>query len=256
MIFATDLDNTMIFSHRTITGKEDMFDCVEHYQGREITYMTPSAIQKLKFLMNSILVIPVTTRSLTQFNRVHLFQNTKYAIIDNGGMILHNGIIDANWDNHVNAILKQYDFEKVYHIFATLPTLISFPKIIDGKFIFAKVDDIDICKKILKYELDTKIWQLSFQGKKVYAIPAEITKGNALKYISEYFLTGNQTIIAAGDSNLDVSMLEYSNYGIIPSDCELEALNKFIKTKTGINSADSILDFVLKLNFIKKSSSL
>lgn len=253
MIFATDLDNTMIFSHRTITENKDMFHCVEHYQGREITYMTSSAIQKLKFLMKSILVIPATTRSLAQFNRVHLFQDTKYAIIDNGGMILHNGIIDPNWDSYVNTILKQYDFEKVYHIFATLPTLISFPKIIDEKFIFAKVDNIDACKRVLKYELDAKIWQLSFQGKKVYAIPAEITKGNALKYISEYFLTGNQTIIAAGDSNLDISMLEYSNYGIIPSGCELEALNKFIKTKTGINSADSILDLVI--NLIKKSSS-
>lgn len=249
MIFATDLDNTMIFSHRTITGNKDMFHCVEHYQGREITYMTSSAIQKLKFLMKSILVIPATTRSLAQFNRVHLFQDTKYAIIDNGGMILHNGMVDLNWANYVNTILKQYDFEKVYHVFTTLPTLISFPKIIDGKFIFAKVNNIDICRKILKYELDTKIWQLSFQGKKVYAIPAEITKGNALKYINEYLLDQIQPTIAAGDSNLDISMLEYSNYGIIPFDCELEALNKFIKAK----SADNILDFVI--NLIQKSSS-
>ncbi len=247
MIFATDLDNTMIFSHRSITGNKNMFHCVERYQGREITYMTDSAIQKLKFLMNNIFVIPATTRSLAQFNRVQLFQNTKYAIIDNGGMILHNGMVDPNWDNHVNTILNQYDFEKVYHVFTTLPTLISSPKIIDEKFVFAKVDDVDVCKKILKYKLDTKIWQLSFQGKKVYAIPAEITKGNALKYINEYLLNGNQTTIAAGDSNLDISMLEYSNYGIIPSNCELEALNKFIKTKTGINSADSILDFVINL---------
>ncbi len=249
MIFATDLDNTMIFSHRIITGNKDMFHCVEHYQGREITYMTSSAIQKLKFLMKSILVIPATTRSLAQFNRVHLFQDTKYAIIDNGGMILHNGMVDLNWANYVNTILKQYDFEKVYHVFTTLPTLISFPKIIDGKFIFAKVNNIDICRKILKYELDTKIWQLSFQGKKIYAIPAEITKGNALKYINEYLLDQIQPTIAAGDSNLDISMLEYSNYGIIPFDCELEALNKFIKAK----SADNILDFVI--NLIQKSSS-
>ena len=185
MIFATDLDNTMIFSHRSITGNKNMFHCVERYQGREITYMTDSAIQKLKFLMNNIFVIPATTRSLAQFNRVQLFQNTKYAIIDNGGMILHNGMVDPNWDNHVNTILNQYDFEKVYHVFTTLPTLISSPKIIDEKFVFAKVDDVDVCKKILKYKLDTKIWQLSFQGKKVYAIPAEITKGNALKYLKQ-----------------------------------------------------------------------
>jgi len=250
MVFATDLDNTMIFSHRTIAGNKDMFHCVERYQGREITYMTFSAVQKLKFLMNRMLVIPATTRSLTQFNRVHLFQDTKYAIIDNGGVILHNGRIDPSWDNHVNTILNRYDFEKVYHVFTTLPTLLSSPKIIDEKFIFAKVDDIDSCKKVLKYELDTKIWQLSFQGKKVYAIPAEITKGNALKYINEYLLNENQTTIAAGDSNLDISMLEYSNYGIIPSDCELKALNKFVKAE----SADSILDFVI--NLIKKSSSL
>lgn len=249
MIFATDLDNTMIFSHRKVAGKENQFCCVEYYNGKPISYMTPTAIQKLEYLMKNIYVIPTTTRSISQFKRIEFFSNAEYSIADNGGTILHNGCIYPEWDTYISNILKDYDFEKTYNLFTKLPSLISTPRIVDGKFVFAKSDDITDCKKFLESELNTKMWQLSFQGKKVYAIPSVITKGNALKYLAEHLIADNHPIISAGDSNLDVSMLEYSNYGLIPSDCNLAALNNtgFIKTGTGIYSTDSILDFVINL---------
>ena len=88
-----------------------------------------------------------------------------------------------------------------------------------------------------------------FQGKKVYAIPMEITKGNALRFICENLIPNNQSIISAGDSNLDMSMLDYSNYSIIPSDSSLSALNidGYIKIGEGIYTADAILKFVIDL---------
>lgn len=249
MIFATDLDGTMMYSHRRISENDRAFCCVEYYNNRAITYMTLTAIQKLKFLMDNIVVIPVTTRSISQFKRIDLFSNTEYSIVDNGGIIFHNGVMDAKWNNYINDIMKKYDIRKTYDIFSNLPTLISPPRIVDEKFVFARTGNLEECKRILESKLDTKIWQLSFQGEKAYAIPTEINKGNALKYISENLITEEHIIASAGDSNLDISMLEYSNYGIIPSNCSIKPNNnRFIEIGTGIYSADSILDFIINLS--------
>lgn len=249
MIFATDLDNTMIFSHSRVIGLEDELYCVEYYNGKPITYMTHSAIQMLKILMSKVFVIPVTTRSISQFKRVEFFSTTEYAIADNGGVILHKGIVNPKWDNYIQSILMKYDLKDTCNIFSSLPGLISPPKIVDGKFVLAKSDKIDLCEQYLKCRLNTKIWQVSFQGKKVYAIPSEITKGNALKFISESLIHDNHPVVSAGDSNLDISMLDYSSYSIIPKDSKLSVLNtsEFIEIGYGINSADEILKFVINI---------
>ena len=252
MIFATDLDNTMIFSHRLIKGHEENVRCVEYYNGKPITYMTHTSIEKLKNLIKKIHVIPITTRSISQFERIELFSSTMYAVVDNGGTILQNGSVQPEWEKYIDSILSKYNFEDALKVFSNIPNLILQPKIVDGKFLFAKSDNIDLCKKFLENELDTKIWQLSFQGAKVYAIPMEITKGNALKFINEKLINDKQSVISAGDSNLDLSMLEYADYGIIPRDCNLCALKpkKFIEIGTGIYTSDEILDFVTNLSIL------
>lgn len=250
MIFATDLDNTLIYSHRLISRYDEKnFYCVEYLNGRCITYMTYTAIEKLKKLMKKIHVIPITTRSISQFSRIKFFSSSEYAVIDNGGTILCNGKILPEWENYINDIVCKYDFQDIMHIFSLLPDLTTLPKVVDGKFVFAKSTNTNLCKQILLSKLDTKIWQLSFQGQKIYAIPTEITKGNALKFISEKLLPDNP-VISAGDSNLDISMLEYANVGIIPGDCKLSNLKQsnLIKLGNGLLSSDTILDFVTQLS--------
>ena len=249
MILATDLDNTMIFSHRLIGSLEDTVHCVEFYQGRPITYMTNTTIEKLQMLMQQLLIIPVTTRSIDQFNRVEFWSKMPYAIIDNGGSILRNGIPISEWENHIQEVLTSYDLQEVYRLFCQLPNLVSAPKVVDNKFIFAKSNEVEACKQILCKKLNTKIWQISFQGTKIYAIPQGITKGIALRYLCENILSCHLPVIAAGDSNLDVSMLEYASYGIIPSDCSLCTISDkdWIRTGLGIYCADAILDMVSSL---------
>lgn len=249
MIFATDLDNTMIFSYRRVAGAEEQLFCVEYYNGKPITYMTYSAIKMINSLLNQVNVIPVTTRSISQFKRIKLFSTTEYAIADNGGVILHNGMVHPEWDYYIQNILKKYDLEGTYQIFKGLPSLISPPRIVDGKFVFAKSDDIDSCREYLKCKLDTNIWQISFQGKKIYAIPLEITKGNALRFICENLIVNQHPVISAGDSNLDISMLDYSDYRIIPLDSSLSSqnINDYLKIGKGFYAGDAILEFVINL---------
>lgn len=251
MIFATDLDGTMIFSHRLICGLEENTHCVEFYQGRPITFMTYTAIEKLKSLTQKMYVIPVTTRAVYQLNRVEFWSATEYAIADNGGTILHNGIPIIEWEQCMQKILANFNLQAVYELFLSLPCLQSDPRIIDGKFVFAKSSDVENCKKLLYEKLSTKIWQILFQGSKIYAIPQGITKGAALRYLCENILYQHLPAIAAGDSNLDIPMLKYAAHSIIPSDCSLSSLEKhnWVKTKsTGIAASDAILDYVASLS--------
>lgn len=249
MIFATDLDNTMIFSRNRVSGKESQLCCVEYYNGEPITYMTKTSIKTLNILLSESCVIPVTTRSISQFKRIKILGSTEYAVVANGGTILHKGEVQQDWEKNIGKILKKYDLENTRRIFEKLPGLSSIPKIVDKKFLFAKSEEVISCKKYLKDELDTKIWKISFQGKKVYAIPCEITKGNALRFICENLIPNNKPIISAGDSDLDIPMLEYANYGIIPSDSSLSVQknDEYIKIGKGINTADAILKFVIEI---------
>lgn len=250
MVFATDLDNTMIFSHRLVDVSKANVHCLEFYEERPITYMTLTSIQKLKTLMQKIYIVPVTTRSISQFNRVELWSTMEYAIVSNGGTILHYGVPLIEWEQYMQKVLANYNLQSVYNLFTSLPDLLLKPRIVDGKFIFTKSSNVIKCKTILQKKLDTKIWQISFQGNKIYAIPQGITKGIALQYLCENILYQHLPVIAAGDSNLDISMLDYSTYGIIPSDCKLSVLEKkeWIRAGVGINSADSILDYVFALS--------
>ena len=248
MIYATDLDHTLLYSHRQIIGHEKDFVCVECLQQKPITYMTLSALQKLKSLMAQISVIPVTTRSIAQFKRILPFSASQYAIVDNGGTILLNGSALDSWENHIHSILHGYCFEEVIELFLKLPALTRKPEIIDQKFVFAKSSNISACEEFLQGKLNTKNWQLSIQGQKIYAIPQQISKGTALKFACEELLHDN-FIVASGDSNLDLPMLALANYGIIPGDCELARLGVTTLTSigSGLSSSDSILDFVTAL---------
>ena len=250
MLFATDLDNTMIFSHRLIEGFESAVHCVEFYQRRPITYMTNTAIEKLKALQQRLYVIPVTTRSFSQFNRVEFWSTMQYAIIDNGGTILHYGIPIPQWEECIQKVLASYDLQNVYKLFCRLPHLVSKPRIVDDKFVFARSNDVETCKQILSEKLNTKIWQISFQGTKIYTIPQGITKGIALRYLCENILSCHLPVIAAGDSTLDISMLEYATYGIIPSDCSLCTISdkKWIRAGFSIHAADAILNSISSLS--------
>lgn len=248
MLFFTDLDGTMILSHRLVNeSNKDLVYCVEYYNSKPINYMTYSAIDKLKQLSG---IIPVTTRSIEQLNRVEFFKSSEYAVVCNGGKIIHNGSVDEKWNKHIDSILAEYDLGAVQSIFNNLPKLISKPKIVDGIFVFVKSECPKFCKEILKKKLDTKIWEVTTQGQKVYAIPIKITKGNAVKYICEQLLGLNQPVISAGDTILDISMLEYTDYSIVPGDSKIALLpnSKFIRLGSGIDSADKILEFVLGMS--------
>ena len=68
ILFASDLDNTLLFSslHRGDTDR-----CVEHLEGREQGFCTRRSLELLELLNERVEFIPVTTRS-AEIGRAHV----------------------------------------------------------------------------------------------------------------------------------------------------------------------------------------
>ena len=70
IVFHTDLDNTIIYSYKHDIGMRKRN--VEFYQGREISYITEETYRLLQQVKNEMLIVPTTTRTLEQYQRIDL----------------------------------------------------------------------------------------------------------------------------------------------------------------------------------------
>ncbi|MDN5546505.1 MAG: HAD family hydrolase, partial [Rhodococcus sp. (in: high G+C Gram-positive bacteria)] len=80
VLIATDLDRTMIYSQAAIGGDPSGSDldsapsplCVEYYNGGPLSHMSVESIELLTALSSRVPVIPTTTRTIAQFQRIDL----------------------------------------------------------------------------------------------------------------------------------------------------------------------------------------
>jgi hypothetical protein len=273
MLFASDLDQTLIYSKRftldPVSGYNLKTRLIETKDGEEISFMLESAISKLKELSNKLIFVPVTTRTIEQYNRISLFQNEivpPFAIVSNGGNIINNGIIDQEWSSEIRRKLE-FDCPDCSEI------LKEFSKIANENWIISqrKADDLFlyfiIDQNVIPHDelscyekwLNKSGWNMSIQGRKLYFVPNCISKWNAISYVKE--LSGSGKVCCAGDSILDLCMLEKSDYAITPGHGEIaKILNGRKSTDTkiyttinlGMAAADEILD---KINLTLQPSS-
>ena len=90
-LIATDLDRTLIYSRAA--GAADTDRCVEIYDGAPLSYLTESAATLLTELAARVPVVPVTTRTRPQFERISLPGGPfHYAVVSSGGRILRDGV--------------------------------------------------------------------------------------------------------------------------------------------------------------------
>lgn len=107
-LVATDLDRTMIYS-RTAAGNQ--FEatepvCVEIYQDALLSYMTATAHTLLADLAVRAIVVPTTTRTPAQYQRITLPGGPyRYAVASNGGSILVEGRPDADWRQRIDRLV-------------------------------------------------------------------------------------------------------------------------------------------------------
>ena len=193
MIFATDLDRTIIHSSKFIDNTSHV-KCIEILDDKEISYMSHLSIELINKIKNNpnIQLIPITTRSCAQFKRVQPVQNFPYAVVANGGIILHNGEPLPEWEKHVDTICRRLEdqYPNILKLLNQYKThLTKEPVLIDDIFFFTKISDdkttISYIDDTMTKELEGTEWTHTIQGIKLYIIPKEISKGNALRFLKE-----------------------------------------------------------------------
>ena len=252
VLFTSDLDRTLIFSKRS-TLPDAQYKCIEKLDDQNISYISKATYVRLTQLHERLDFVPVTTRSLKQYKRLTIFQHKvkpKIAIVANGGVILQNGKIDEVWQQHITNKMGTLPllFAQIQEHFAAIFTAPFVRQIheIDSVFYNLNVDANQLSSKELRQfqlELERYKWTCYLQGRKLYVLPSFLTKGAAVQYIKSQHAFDLH--IAAGDSLMDLSMLELADTCYIPQHGELvqhiEEHRLPVMNETSSNFSDTCL---------------
>ena len=267
MIFASDLDQTLIYSKNFLNKHYDnaqtavkQLSIIEYYRGEPLSYIHNKLISQLKALDNKGLFIPVTTRTEEQYKRIDFSRfgiNPKYAVTTNGAKVLINGVADKNRWEYIQSKLKQVT-PQPDDIEALIRKTISAGVI---KKIRVAEDAFTYCVLFREHlnlnqvqELSTSFtdngWNLSLQGNKLYFMPSILSKAEAMRYICQKLNLDHY--MAAGDSLLDLPLLAEAKEGFIPMHGEIYEQKLHLKHRLnisefkGIDASLSIIQSVAK----------
>ncbi len=229
-LVACDLDQTLIYSRSAFRLPAEAAPpellTVEYLDGEPLSYLTQRAAAGLRDLAAAATLVPVTTRTLEQFRRVQLGVPTAYAIAANGGHLIAGGELDVAWAAGVKARLESSGraLEEVREIAVRLAEGGSWVRTIrdaDGLFVYLVATARDVIPDLSEVEAELAAggWTLSVQGRKVYLVPAALTKEAALAEVQAR--TGASRLAAAGDSLLDRGMLARADLAVRPCHGEL-----------------------------------
>ncbi|WP_042457586.1 HAD family hydrolase [Neobacillus dielmonensis] len=261
MIFASDLDRTLIYSNRAInilgSSEIDNLKPVEKKGSRWVAYMTENAFSALRELAHNSLFIPVTTRTTEQFNRVFIFGQDipiKYAITSNGARIIQNGRPLEEWTNYISQNLEEQSLSPAEFLSEIKRSGLEWNgewKQAEDLFLYSILYDVlpESLIKEISLAAEASGWRISLQGRKLYFIPKAISKGAALEFICK--LEGQKVAAGAGDSRLDLDFLTLCKLGFVPKHGELvkESVNTglTVTSQTGVKAGEEIIQQFLRL---------
>lgn len=228
VIYATDLDRTLIYSERALKEFGNVaevvpIETVTREDGTEeiISYISVEVLNKLIEIYNNedIIFVPVTSRSIEEYNRIKLPFIPKYAITSNGARMFKDGVELTEWTDYIKKNMPEKAREDLMDITMdlTMSKAISKPpRLVDDSFIFFKVNEAaQWDAEELHYHGKYDSWDFVRQKKKVYATPKHFSKQVSLRWL--WYKLDKPYIVASGDSELDVPMLTLANKAIIPS---------------------------------------
>lgn len=213
-IFASDLDNTLLFSHKH-ARPGDL--CVEYLEGKAQGYLTGETPELLARVMKKALFVPVTSRSMEQYLRISFPQTCRprYALTTNGAFLLVDGKPDPQWTRESEKLVIPWR----PRLEEALGALEAWPapkrcRIVDGMFTFAACDTPEEAQALAEAMRDAFPLDMGVTGRKVYFFPPPINKGAALDRLRSRF--GAERVLCAGDSPIDGPMLGRADVAIAP----------------------------------------
>ncbi|MBC7631660.1 hypothetical protein [Aeromicrobium sp.] len=235
-VVVSDLDQTLIYSSATLRLLEADQDaprlvCVEVYQGAPLSFVTETAAGHLTDLAEAGVFVPATTRTIEQFRRVHLpGPAPKFALCANGGRLLRDGIEDLDFTAAVTERLSGAGapfaemLDELHRASAGERGASFVEKVRDasGLFCYVVVNRAAMpaswVNDLMAFA-EERGWGVSVQGRKVYCVPAALTKATAAREVSD--MLGATRLLAAGDSLLDAELLEVADVAVRPRHGEL-----------------------------------
>ncbi len=211
-----DLDNTLIYSYKHDIGNRKMN--VERYQGREISFMTEKTHELLRQIKSRCLVVPTTTRTKEQYDRIDLKAGAfQYALVCNGGVLLVNGQKDYAWHEESRRMISDCagELRRGAELLKCEPLRKFELRFVEELFLFTKCSEPQRVAASLRTALDSRKVDVFHNGEKVYVVPGKLNKGAAVERFRRY--VGADEVIAAGDSEFDMSMAERADVGIVPA---------------------------------------
>ncbi|WP_067461887.1 HAD family hydrolase [Actinomadura macra] len=231
VLVCSDLDRTLIYSAAAfaLDGPDETMPrllCVEFYQGAPLSYVTETAAQTLEALARAATFVPTTTRTPEQYRRVHLLEKPPaYAICANGGHLLVDGVDDPAWSAEVRSQLDSACApltEVQNHLVNLGGEFVLKRRTASDLFAYTVVDRTALPAgwvEDLSGWCAERGWRTSLQGRKVYCLPASLTKSTAAAEVARR--TGASRTLAAGDSLLDIDLLESADAAVRPAHGEL-----------------------------------
>ena len=199
ILFACDLDNTLIHSYKY---RADNDICVEIYDGREQSFISPKALELLKKISAQVFFVPITTRSIAQYKRIFWTEDfsPKCAFVANGAVFL-----DGDKQIFYRDAVAPYQDELKAQLAVADKNIFTIARLVDESFLFLRCRD-DLNPAEITFQTNLTV---QYTGKKIYLFPPDINKGAALKILIKKFLPDK--IICAGDSIIDLPMLQLAD---------------------------------------------
>lgn len=248
IIFHADLDNTLMYSFKRDIGEDKR--CCEIYNDKEISFITDKTYELLKRVNEKVLLVPTTTRTMEQYNRIDFgIPKPRYVLTCNGGILLVDGEVDETWYAESLAMIKESEGElqRAIPLLEVEPTRSFEIRLIKDLFLFTKCDGPEQAIAMLKEKLDTTLVDVFRNGIKVYVVPKKLSKGMAVERFRTYMPADK--VIAAGDSLFDVSMIQAADISYAPE--ELGREQHFTEKTTCIPDtlrfSEEILAHILEL---------
>ena len=227
VIYATDMDRTLIFSNKFLDEYKPSceYDVAEEKDNRQISYIAKTVKSKFRELNSNkkVIVVPVSTRSIEEFNRINVGVKTRFAIVDNGGTILEYGKPLEEWEKYISDNTNKVEMLSIGFDLEDFESIGRPSKLIDNKYVFNKIReghekefDNEVASLIAKYSSNFNIVR---QKNKVYAIPKCFTKAVALRWLQNRLKA--EKIVASGDSELDLPMLAIADCAVVPEHGDL-----------------------------------
>ncbi|UGQ14075.1 HAD family hydrolase [Yinghuangia sp. ASG 101] len=262
VVAACDLDRTLIYSRDAARlglgpGEEPpALECVEVYDGAPISFLTGASAARIATLAERALLVPTTTRTREQYGRIALPGPVPaYAICANGGHILVGGRTDEDWYAGVRKRLAEDSAplaEVVAHLEAVSdPRWTHKLRVAEDLFAYLVLEralvPAGLVEELTGWAAE-RGFGVSLQGRKLYFVPVALTKGAAVDEVRRR--TGARTVLAAGDSLLDIELLLAADAGIRPghgelADTEWTAPHVVATRSAGVRAGEEILEWLL-----------